>query len=107
MNVPALKAILASVTSSLACPNDQVSYREEDLVVVSAIDRRAVLVAQCSSCKAAVLVTAAVQIANEANPIATKALKSDNLVTLEDVSSIHEVLRDFNGDITALIKADE
>lgn len=93
-----LKAIISTVTSTVRCPHCDGGYDEDHLVVVSAIDARAILVAQCHACSASILVTAAVQ----AVP-AVRQLKDGEVVSLDDVSSIHRVLQEFKGDISSLI----
>lgn len=109
MNYSGLRAIITSIKTSVICPSCEGGFGDDDLAVVSAIDERCVVVAQCSSCHAAILVTAALQVPGQPRPVnAKKSLHvhqtEDGEVSLDDVVSIHEILKDFSGDITALVE---
>jgi hypothetical protein len=111
MNYSGLQAIISSIKDSVSCPHCQGSYGDDDLAVVSAVDERCVIVAQCPSCHAAILVTAALQkdqdgtqtpdMVKRASILVRKT--AEGQVNPDDVVSIHELLKNFSGDIAALV----
>ena len=113
MNYSGLRAIIKNIKSSVLCPNCESKYGDNDLAVVSAIDERCIIVAQCPSCSSAILITAALQpklnsTDNEIGIDMNSSLEVDYIdeeaiVTTDDVVSVHEVLRDFKGDLKKLV----
>ena len=108
MNYSGLRAIITSIKSSVICPSCEGAFGDDDLAVVSAIDERCVVVAQCASCHSAILVTAALQAPGAVRqPQAKNSFlvqqTEDGEVSRDDVVSIHELLKDYSGDITALV----
>lgn len=102
MNVSSLRAIIKNVEDTVTCPSCSASYTDSELTVVSAIDQRCILVAQCRSCPTAILITAAVQQVSRPATDAERAASGES-VTVDDVVSVHEILKDFTGDISSLV----
>jgi len=106
MNARALKAILSHVVEAVSCPNCSARYDDEQLTVVSSIDERCIVVAQCSGCPAAVLITAVVHPLSAGDHTAPSIEHLDHTrVSSSDVQSIHELLKDFKGDLSRLMDA--
>ena len=115
MNFNALRAIIKNIRSQVTCPHCNNTYSNEDLSVVSAIDNRCVLLAQCESCHTPILITAAI---NE-NPkngapesIITEKrrleeLREEDIVSSDDVIKIHQLLKDHKGDLSDLFKGEK
>lgn len=114
MNYTGLSAIIKSIKSSVTCPNCESGYSNDDLAVVSAIDERCIVVAQCPDCSSAILITAALQTKHDMSETDQMGIGMDSslevdyideeaLVSSDDVVSVHEVLRDFKGDLKKLV----
>ncbi|MDD4351489.1 MAG: hypothetical protein PHU71_00700 [Candidatus Gracilibacteria bacterium] len=112
MDFNALRAIIKNIRSQVTCPHCENSYANEDLSVVSAIDNRCVLLAQCNHCSTPILITAAINEplkgSNKARIVTEKRLleevRDEEVITPDDVLKIHELLKDYKGDLEQLFK---
>ena len=109
MNYAGLREIIKSIKTNVSCPSCENSYGNEDLAIVSALDERCVVVAQCSECKAAILVTAVLKTVPEQREEIEERLHIRNLqsgatISADDIVDLHEALQNFSGDIRQLVE---
>ena len=110
MNYSGLRAIIKNIKTSVACPGCDSRFGNDDLAVVSAVDDRCIIVAQCPSCNSAVLITASLQQKKDGDADSAgthhmhiHAMDEEATISSDDVVSIHELLKDFKGDLAALV----
>ena len=109
MNFNSLRAIIKNIRNQVSCPHCENSYSNEDLSVVSAIDNRCVLLAQCNHCATPILITAAINDnrGGQGSIITEKQqledMREEDFVSTDDVIKIHKVLKDFKGDLNDLL----
>lgn len=110
MNFNSLRAIIKNIRNQVSCPHCENSYSNEDLSVVSAIDNRCVLLAQCNHCSTPILITAAINEGQEGEggAIVTdkqrlEDIREEDFISTDDVIKIHKILKDFKGDLSDLL----
>lgn len=111
MNFNQLRAIIKNIRSQIQCPTCNGAYTSEDISVVSAVANRCVLVAQCVSCNMPILVTATLssldQPVRDDNIVTEhkllKEIRTEDLISSDDVLDVHQLLKEYSGDIKGII----
>lgn len=114
MHFNALRSIIKNIRSEVHCPHCDATYTNDDLSVVSAVDNRCVLLAQCHDCHTPILITAAIneRKAGQAEQIVTEKrylqdVREEDFVSSDDVLKIHEMLKDYKGDLGQLFHQED
>ena len=114
MNFNSLRSIIKNIRSEVRCPHCDGTYTNDDLSVVSAVDNRCVLLAQCHQCHTPILITAAIneRHAGQKDEIVTEKrylqdVREEDFVSSDDVLKIHELLKEYKGDLSQLFRGGE
>lgn len=108
MNLFELRIVLRQLRHELKCPSCKALYSERKIEVVGTTNSSGLFIANCKECSESIIVN--VYIERKHRRISAHRRnywKLGNSVSADEVLDMHNFLKQYNGDLRELIKANE